>query len=157
MPSSPKSPKSPRSTGETSTAPVVADALARAAAESARQHERLHRVMGNGQPELELEGIAAIAEACDAHVRALVAAYAGAAPGAFGSEDERRAAGSLYIASHDFVRRHEGCNLAERELKKHSAQKLTDLLAEYELQATALLALRQAVVAYRKLRPDHVA
>lgn len=155
MGTSSKSPRdSARTTGEFVGAHAVADALARAASESCRQHERLDAVMRNGNPEVELEGIATVAEACDAHVRTLVAAFERAAPGAFGDEAQRRAASALWLASRDFVRRHDGCDLAERELKRHSAQKLTELHAEFELQASALLALRQAVTAYRKLRPD---
>lgn len=142
------------STGEFVAGHLVADALARAAAESCRQHERLHLVMRGGSPQVELEGVAAVAEACDAHVGALVAAYEGATPAAFADEGQRRAASALWMASREFVRRHEGCNLAERELKRHSAQKLAELHTEFELQASALLALRQAVNAYRKLRPD---
>lgn len=143
-----------RTTGEFVAAHAVADALARAASESCRQHERLHGVMTSGSPEVELEGIAAIAEACDAHVRTLVTAFEGAAPGVWADDAQRKAAGALYMASREFVRRHDDCDLAERELKRHSAQKLTELHAEFELQASALLALRQAVTAYRKQRPD---
>ena len=155
MGSSTKTPKaSARTTGEFVTGHAVADALARAASETWRQHERLNAVMTSGNPEVELEGIAAVAEACDAHVRSLVAAYEGAAPGSFTDEAQRKAASALYMASREFVRRYDGCNLAERELKRHSAQKLAELHTEFELQASALLALRQAVTAYRKLRPD---
>ncbi|MCU0622236.1 MAG: hypothetical protein MUF53_00060 [Gemmatimonadaceae bacterium] len=155
MGTSTKAPKgSARTTGEFVAGHAVADALARAASESCRQHERLDAVMRNGSPEVELEGIAAVAAASDAHVRTLVAAYEGAAPGSFADDAQRKAASALWMASREFVRRHDGCNLAERELKRHSAQKLTELHAEFELQASALLALRQAVTAYRKLRPD---
>lgn len=145
---------SARTTGEFVAGHAIADALARAASESCRQHERLHGVMTDGNPEVELEGVATVAEACDAHVRALVTAYEGAAPGSFTDESQRKAASALWMASREFVRRHDGCNLAERELKRHSAQKLAELHTEFELQASALLALRQAVTAYRKLRPD---
>lgn len=158
MPTSTKAPKpSVHTTGEFVAGHLVADALARAAAESCRQHERLDLVMRGGSPHVELEGVATVAEACDAHVAALVAAYEGATPSTFADEGQRKAAGTLYMASREFVRRHDGCNLAERELKRHSAQKLAELHTEFELQASALLALRQAVTAYRKLRPDPLA
>jgi hypothetical protein len=152
-----KGAKASRTTIEVVTGHTVADALARAAAESCRQHERLHHVMQGGSPEVELQGVAGVAEAADAHVRSLVTAYETAAPGEFADDGQRRAANALYMASREFVRRHDGCDLAERELKRHSSQKLTELHAEYELQASAQLALRQAVSAYRKLRPDTLA
>lgn len=139
-------------TGEFVPGHAVADALARAAAESCRQHERLHAVMSGGSPEVELQGIAAVAEACDAHVASLVGAYEQSTPGSFADESQRKAASALYMASREFVRRHDGTNLAERALKRHSAQKLAELHTEFELQASALLALRQAVQAYQKLR-----
>jgi hypothetical protein len=145
---------SARTTGEFVAGYAIADALARAAAEACRQHERLHGVMVDGNPEVELEGVASVAAACDAHVAALVTAYEGAAPGSFTDDQQRKAASALWMASREFVRRHDGCNLAEQQLKRHSAQKLAELHTEFELQASALLALRQAVTAYRKLRPD---
>ncbi len=142
---------------ETISAADIADALARAAAESCRQHERLHRVMTNGSPEIELEGIAGIASACDRHVKALVTAYEAAPAAEFPDDAQRRAASALWHASREFVRRFEESDLAQRELKKHSAQKLTELHTEFELEASAQLALRHAVSAYRKLRPDPAA
>ena len=40
------------------------------------------------------------------------------------------------------------------KLSKHSSDELGALALEYELDASALLALRQAIAAYRKLQPD---
>ncbi len=144
--------------GEAPASCDVADALARAAIESCRQHERLHAVVERGCPDIELTGIAGICEACDRHVMELTTAFERAAPGnGFPDETVRRAANSLWHASREFVRRHHGSDLAAQQLKRHSAQKLTELHTEFELQASALLALRQAVAAYRKVRPDRVA
>jgi hypothetical protein len=136
----------------------VADAMARAATESCRQHERLHAVMERGCPDIELNGIASVCEACDRHVTELATAFEAASQAnGFPDEQARRAANSLWHASREFVRRHEGSDLAATQLKRHSAQKLTELHTEFELQASALLALRQAVVTYRRTRPDQLA
>ena len=43
---------------------------------------------------------------------------------------------------------------ASGEFRAHDVTKLAALGVEYELEASALLALQQAVEAYRKLRPD---
>lgn len=155
---SPKSATETLSGTERPTGCAVADALARAAAESCRQHERLAHVMQKGYPEVELTGIAAIAEACDRHVGDLVAAFeTNAGDGGYATDEERRAAQALWMASREFVRRWAGTDLAARELKRHSAEKLTALHADFELQASAQLALRQAVSAYGKVRPDAIA
>lgn len=155
---SPKSSPDPQAVADRPSACAVADALARAAAESCRQHERLARVMSLGFPEVELTGVAAVAEACDRHVGDLVAAFeTHDGDRGYPTDDDRRAANALWMASREFVRRWAGTDLAARELKRHSAEKLAALHADFELQASAQLALRQAVAAYGKVRPDALA
>jgi hypothetical protein len=139
------------------TAVEVADAMARAAVESCRQHERLHAVMEHGCPEIELNGVAAVCASCDAHVKDLTQGFEKVSQAnSFADDTLRRAANTLWHASREFVRRFEGSDLAAQQMKKHSAQKLTELHTEFELQASAQLALRQAVNAYRKVRPDQL-
>jgi hypothetical protein len=43
---------------------------------------------------------------------------------------------------------------ASRRSTKHDPETLADLVVQYDLEASALLALRQAADAYRKVRPE---
>ena len=63
-------------------------------------------------------------------------------------------ANNLWQACREYARRHSLSDRASDEFRAHDAAKLTALGVEYELEASALLALQHAVDAYRKLRPE---
>jgi hypothetical protein len=63
-------------------------------------------------------------------------------------------ANALWLASREFLRRHKGTDVSSRQLKEHGPGKLGELHTEYELEASALLALRHAADSYRKARPS---
>jgi hypothetical protein len=64
-------------------------------------------------------------------------------------------ANALWHASREYARRHAGCDsLSKRLSSKHSPDQLATMQMEYELEASALLALRHAADAYRKTRPE---
>ena len=104
---------------------ACADALARTAQETCRQHERLSRLNGLGVLHAELEAAHALVDTCDLALAECVATY------------EKRCG-----------------KTAVSELRQHDAEKLSDLQMEYELLASALLALKQATGSYLALRPD---
>ena len=62
----------------------------------------------------------------------------------------------LLLASRDFLRHQDRCDKATRltSAKSHSVADLDALTAAYELEASALLALQQALDGYRKARPE---
>ena len=63
-------------------------------------------------------------------------------------------ANALWHASREFARRHlESDRAARRTSTKHAPAALAQLNMEYELEASAMLALRQSLDAYRKVRP----
>ena len=64
------------------------------------------------------------------------------------------AANTLWHASREYVRRSAGTNHASRLAGKHSKDKLQELAMEYELERSALMALKQAVDGYTPLRKD---
>ncbi|MFI5245082.1 MAG: hypothetical protein ACHQQR_07655, partial [Gemmatimonadales bacterium] len=68
-------------------------------------------------------------------------------------DDFWRAANTLWHASREYARRHRSCDSLTMKRSKHSSDKLGEITLEYELEASALLALRQAIAAYRKLQP----
>ena len=60
---------------------------------------------------------------------------------------------SLWLASREYLRRHNGCDNATKDLQKHGPDRLGSLHTEYELEASALLGMRHAADAYKQDRP----
>jgi hypothetical protein len=134
-----------------------ADALYRAAVECCRQHDRSAKLFGSSDPELEHKHADALCAMCDGSLAELSEAYEQAAahvqPGK--EVDWWHKANSLWHASREYARRHAGCDaLSKRISTKHSPDQLANMQMEYELEASALLALRHAADAYRKTRPE---
>ena len=138
---------------------VRADALYRAAQECCRQHDRSAK-LANGaadDPDLEHKHVDALCRMCDGSLSEMSEAYAAAAGKVAPARDEAwwHKANALWHASREYARRHAGCDAISRKLSaKHSAEQLGSMQMEYELEASALLALRHAAEAYRKTRPD---
>jgi hypothetical protein len=133
-----------------------ADALYRAAAECAHQHDRIARLFSGTPLESEERSATALCRACDETLGKLVAAYERAANDVHPHADEPwwHRANALWIASREYVRRHAGCDELTRRIAKHSPDELGSLHMEFELEASALLALRQACEGYAKVRPE---
>ena len=135
---------------------ACADALYRGARECCRQHDRAARMSGTEEPELEHRHLDALCAMCDGSLTELADAYTEAAGPVHPDRDEAwwHKANALWHASREYARRHAGCDrLAKEVSSKHSPQKLTAMQLEYELEASALLALRHAADAYQKTRP----
>ncbi len=134
----------------------VADVLLRAAVEASRQHERVGRLLAKGWLDDELKHVAEMCNAAVEHLAASADAYERAAAQGKGALDEAvwRTANSLWHASRDTARRHDLRATLVRRLGKHTPEQLAQVQVEFELQASSLLAMRQAIAAYRKLRPD---
>jgi hypothetical protein len=134
-----------------------ADALYRAAVECCRQHDRSAKLFGSSDPELEHKHADALCAMCDGSLAELSAAYAEGAADFHPDEDEAwwHKANSLWHASREYERRHAGCDAMSKKLaNRHSPDQLASMQMEYELEASALLALRHAAEAYRKTRPE---
>jgi hypothetical protein len=140
----------------TEQAQQCADALARAATSVARQHEQLGRCLDRSCSDAEARHLIALAELCDRHLEAMTAAYESAATAAPDAKDSAwwKTANALWHASREYSRRHSGTDRVSRLLGKHSKDKLAELAMEYELERSALLALKQADATYRAVRPD---
>ena len=132
------------------------DALGRTAAETCRQHERVSRLMELGVAQSELEATHALVDTCDLALAECVRDIEKACANTPSSDDAdvRQSANALWLAAREYLRRHSIAEKASRQLQQHDAEKLGDLHFEYELEASALLALRQAASAYGKLRPE---
>jgi hypothetical protein len=132
-----------------------ADALHRAAVECCRQHDRAAKLFGSSEPELEHKHADAMCAMCDGSLAELAVEYEKAAGQVPPTKDEPwwHKANALWHASREYARRHAGCDaMAKRVSSKHSANELAAMQMEYELEASALLALRHAADAYEKAR-----
>lgn len=140
---------------EVHTVRDAADALYRAALESCNQHERLARVLGHGLDDLELEGVAEVVELADTRVEKATRQYEEAAATGRGKESEEwwHTANALWMGCREYCRRHAHSDAVATRLKKHDAAQLGEIRLQYELEMSARMALKQAIVAYGKLRP----
>jgi hypothetical protein len=136
--------------------PAAGDSLARAAAVCGRHHVRYARVVEHDTSEAEQRAVCKMAELADELLQEMARAYERAA--AEGGPDEPwwHRANLLLMASRDFLRHQDRCDKATRltGARSHSVADLDALTAGYELEASALLALQQALDAYRKARPE---
>ncbi len=66
----------------------------------------------------------------------------------------KQKANTLWLAARDYLRRHSIAEKASRQLTQHDAEKLGVIKFEFELEASAMLALRQATAAVGRIRPQ---
>lgn len=137
-----------------------ADALCRCAIETCRQHERLAKLMQQGAGSTERRAAESQVAVCDEALADMAGAYEAAASRVCAERDAGcwQAANAMWLASREYARRHRTSERAARHLGdgKHSTDRLAELAVDYEFEASALLALKQATETYRKLRPTTV-
>jgi hypothetical protein len=63
-------------------------------------------------------------------------------------------ANTLWHACREYQRRHRNCDESSRQLNSHKAHKLQELALEYEIEASALLALKLSLASFRKICPE---
>jgi hypothetical protein len=134
----------------------AADALFRSAIEACRQHERVARCSGRGCSDDELHEMAELCELGHRHLAARTDGWEKAAAEGQGKADDTfwHGTNALWHASREYARRHHSCDALTTRVSRRSTDALGALTLEYELEASALLALRHAVAEYRKLRSD---
>jgi len=131
------------------------DALARTAEECHRQRERLSRLIGRNVGRAELTAAHAIADTCDLALEECVSSYESAVSReTLPDESLRKIANALWHAAREYLRRHSSAEAASVQLRQHDAETFGDLHFAYELEASALLALRHACTNFFKVRPD---
>lgn len=138
------------------SARVSADRLYRTASECVRHRERYARLVEAGADEAEQHDALRMACLCDEILLTGVRAYeTAAAPEAVKTEDEWwHKANGLWHAAREYQRRHHNCDESSRKLGSRKPGKLKELALEFDLEASALLALRLALAAYRKVCPE---
>jgi hypothetical protein len=132
------------------------DQLYRAASECVRQRERYSHLVASSAADGELESALRLASLCDELLEQAVESYedAVAKDGGAAKEPWWHPANSLWLASREYSRRHREVDESSRRLGAHSASKLTELALQYDLEASALLALDHALASYRKCCPE---
>jgi hypothetical protein len=133
-----------------------ADALFRAACECCRQHERLAKMVEISELDAEHRTANDLVRLCDAALDQAVSAYEKTTSRAHPDGDDEawwHKANALWSASREYLLRHTASDRASRRVSPQAPTKLGELQMDYELEASALLALQQATDAYRKLRP----
>ena len=154
-------PRTRKPTPVTSDNPIIvgprapADRLYRAATECVRQRQRYAALVDSGTAEDEQDSALQLATTCDTLLLAAISAYEGAPSVGVAKEEEwYRKAVMLWQASREYQRRHSGVDLKSRRMSAHAPEQLKDLAMEYDLEASACLALQHAVAAYRKCVPE---
>jgi hypothetical protein len=153
--------KQRRATAPAITAPQPticdkADVLFRSAAECCRQHRRYARLIEMETDEAEQRAALRLVAASDEQLVDAAAAYESSCMKVNGERNDEwwHKANNLWHACREYARRHSLSDRASGEFRAHDAAKLTALGVEYELEASALLAMQHAVDTYRKLRPE---
>lgn len=155
----PKSNRAAAITGDNAaieTPRTQADRMFRAAQECVRQRQRYARLVDHGAHEDEQQGAVRVACICDEVLVSSAKSYETVAASASAHRDEEwwHKANALWHAVREYNRRHQGCDQDSRRFTNHSPARLGELAMEYDLEASALLALQHAVSAYRKVVPD---
>lgn len=148
-----------KATGEATfveSARGAADRLYRTAAECIRQRERYARLVEAGAHDAEQQAALRVACLCDEVLFDSAAAYEKTltAEASHRDEDWCQKANALWHACREYERRHRNCDDCSRQLTPRKPHKLKELTLEYDLEASALLALKLALAAYRKACPD---
>jgi hypothetical protein len=139
---------------------IRADALCRTAAECCRQHARHARLVRVDATAPEQRAACKVISLYDGLLAEMAGAYARVAARGNGNDGDDawwHQANQLLHAGREYLRHQSRCNSASRGIEARSPDELEELQVEYELGASALLALQQAVGGYRKLRPETTA
>jgi len=135
----------------------IADSLSRTASETCRQRDRRARLSKLGVPKWEVIAAEALVDTCDLALAECVVEFEKKCSkvSVADSSDIRQAASALWLAAREYLRRMSIAEKASRQLtQQHGADKFGDLHLEYELEASALLALKHSTETYIKFRPD---
>jgi Na+-transporting methylmalonyl-CoA/oxaloacetate decarboxylase gamma subunit len=158
MPKAKRSTRAPKNTGEN---PAVhsprgeADRLYRAAAECVRQRQRYAALVACAVHDDEQQAALRVACLCDEILVRNIESYGKLATStSHREEDWFRKSTGLWAAAREYERRHTDCDVFTKNISNPKRAKLAQLTTDFDLEASALLALQHAVQAYRKAVPD---
>jgi hypothetical protein len=133
-----------------------ADALYHAASECHRRHSKYGSLVDNDADDDEQKAALEMAFISDDSLATAMTAYEGAKEQADSHVGEPwwHKANMLWHASKEYIRRHASCEGMSKRVGRQSRTRLAELTLSFDLEASALLALRMAADAYRTARPD---
>jgi hypothetical protein len=137
-----------------------ADSLFRAAVECHRQRQRYACLVAHRASDSEQRAALRLARLCDENLVERIALYdkaaahCGANKCGFADSPWWHKANALFRASREYERRHQDADRTADEIAEHSAADLARLTMEFDLEASALLALKHALDGYRSCRPE---
>jgi len=133
-----------------------ADALYRAASECHRNHSRYGQLVDNDASDDEQKAALEMAFISDDGLATAMTAYEKAKEHAESHAGEQwwHKGNMLWHASKEYIRRHANCEGMSKRVNKQSRTRLAELTLSFDLEASALLALRMAADAYRAARPE---
>jgi len=137
-----------------------ADALYRAAAECHRQRSRYACMVEHRCSDTEQRAALRLAQVCDENLVERIglydkaAAHCGAGKCGFSDSPWWHKANALWQAAREYERRHQDADRTAGEITEHSAANLAHLAMEFDLEASALLALKHALDGYKACRPN---
>ena len=153
--SAPPVPKPPAS--QINALRLRADALCRSASECARQHERIARLMDKELTPIEQRIQAEVARLCKEALAEVSEDYKECGARLHPTGDDEpwwHKANAIWLASREYLRRNRLSELVGRRASDQTREKFGEMQMDYELEASSLLALQQAIGAYRKVRPE---
>lgn len=133
-----------------------ADALYRAATECHKNHSRYGNLVDNDAPENEQKAALEMAFISDDSLATAMTAYESAKEHSESHAGEQwwHKGNMLWHASKEYIRRHANCEGMSKRVNRQSRTRLAELTLSFDLEASALLALRMAADAYRVARPE---
>jgi len=133
-----------------------ADMLYRAAAECYRQHTKYAKLVERTAPDDEQKAVLEIAYLCDDLLGTAITGYEKASSRAGEHADDAwwHKGNMLWHASREYIRRHASCDGMSRNAGTQSPDRFGRLTLMFDLDASALLALRMAADSYRSVRPE---
>jgi len=133
-----------------------ADAMYRAASECHQQHTRYSSLVEKGAPEDDQKSALEMAYIGDDALATAMTAYENEKGHSDGHSGEPwwHKGNMLWHASREYIRRHANCDGLARRVGRQSKNRLAELTLSFDLEASALLALRMAADSYRTARPE---
>jgi hypothetical protein len=133
-----------------------ADVLYRAAAECHRQHTRYSKLVQKEAPDWEQAAALEVAFMCDDFLATAMTGYEQAKDHGeeLGDQDWWHKANMLWHSCREYIRRHANCEGISRRRATQTQTRLGELTLSFDLEASALLALKMAADSYRGVRPE---
>lgn len=139
----------------TATLREKADALYRAATECHQRHTRYSDLVDNDASDDEQRDALEMAYISDDSLATAMTAYENAKHGDAQPADAWwHKSNMLWHASKEYIRRHAGCEGMSKRVGRQTRNRLAELTLSFDLEASALLALRMAADTYRTARPE---